>query len=78
MPKYTCKCGESLRFGEIPCSIEWKIVSDQKFDQFSGMVDAEEIYSAMDSLLKCPNCGRVWIFWDGFKSAPQEYMPINK
>jgi hypothetical protein len=36
------------------------------YDQFSGDVDAEEIYRAMLPMLKCPSCERLWVFWEGF------------
>jgi hypothetical protein len=76
VPKLNCRCGETLSYGEIPSPIEWKIISDVAFDRFTGMVNAEEVYAAMESALRCPRCNRLWVFWDGFQSDPQEYtMP---
>jgi len=75
MPSITCGCGEILRYGEIPCQNEWLLISDVEFDKFSGKVEAEEVYQAMKSLIKCPSCGAVWIFWNGFQVEPQEYVP---
>lgn len=76
MPKLLCKCSEVLRYGDIPCSIEWRIISDDAFDKFSGQVDAEEIYRATQTVLRCPRCGRLWVFWDN-KKDPKEYVPAS-
>lgn len=78
MPNLTCGCGEVLQYGEIPCKNEWLLISDVEFDQFSGCVDAEEIYQAMTSLIKCTRCGTIWLFWDGFQAEPQAYVPQPK
>lgn len=78
MPKMICSCQETLSYGEIPNPIEWLIISDAAFDKFSGQVDSETIYQAMTSLLRCPNCGRLWVFWEGFQSPPQEFVPTAK
>lgn len=75
MPKIVCSCGEWLRFSEIPCPIEWRIISDVEFDKFTGMVNTEDIYLAMTGMLLCPTCGNLWVFWDGYDEAPQEYIP---
>ncbi|HIE02855.1 MAG TPA: hypothetical protein EYP59_21665, partial [Thiotrichaceae bacterium] len=77
MPSLTCGCGEIVNYGEIPCSNEWLLMSDIEFDQFSGQIDVEEIYKAMKSLIKCPQCGAIWLFWNGFQAEPQRYMPLK-
>jgi hypothetical protein len=73
MPKLLCKCGEVLILGNIPSPIEWRIISDLKFDSFHGQVDVEEIYTATDTVLRCPKCGRLWVFWEG-RDTPSEYV----
>lgn len=74
MPKLQCKCGETLHYGEIPNPIEWLIISDVDFDSFAGTVNSEEIYAATKSLLRCPKCSRLWVFWNGFSKPPQSYL----
>lgn len=74
MPGIRCKCGEILRYGEIPNPIEWDIISDVEMDRFTGQIDAGELYREMKSMLLCPNCGRLWIYWNGFDQDPQEYV----
>ncbi|MEL7567915.1 MAG: hypothetical protein AAGU27_23980 [Dehalobacterium sp.] len=78
MPKMVCKCGEVLSYSEIPCKIEYKFISDVEYDKFQGSVDAEEIYEQMKSILKCPKCSRLWVFWNGFSKEPVEYIKAEK
>ena len=75
MPAIQCKCGEVLRYGEIPCPIEWLLISDVDYDGCSGQIDSEELYKKMKSLLKCASCGRLWVFWNGFDKEVVEYLP---
>lgn len=75
MPAYHCKCDQWISYGEIPCKDEWLFISDVAYDSFSGKVEAEEVYRAMRSFLKCPRCGRLWLFWDGYQGDPREYQP---
>ena len=76
MPNRICdKCGHWFRLGEIPSRDRWLVISDEAYDQFSGDVDAEEIYRAMQIMLKCPNCGYLWVFWEGFDKPASGYKP---
>jgi hypothetical protein len=75
MPSIQCHCGERLGYGEIPNPIEWLAISDAEYDAYSGMIDSEALYNAMRSFLKCPRCGRLWVFWDGFQKPPKVYAP---
>ena len=77
MPSIICQCGQQLRFGEIPCPIEWLIISDKEFDMFSDNIDREELYKSMKSILKCSECGRLWVYWEGFSIEPIEYVPVK-
>ncbi|MBW4084752.1 hypothetical protein [Paenibacillus sp. S150] len=77
MPKIRCKCGELLRFGDIPCKIEYKFISDVEYDQYQEQIDSEILYLNMKSFLQCDECGRLWFFWDGFNNPPKEYV-LNK
>jgi hypothetical protein len=77
MPKLRCNCGEVIHYGQIPCPSEWLIISDSDFDKFSGMMDAEEIYSATKSFLLCPKCRRLWVFWNGYGHSPEEFIPSS-
>jgi hypothetical protein len=74
MPKIICTCKNVLSYSEIPCPIEYKFISDQDYDQYQGIIDAEDLYHKMNSFLKCSNCERLWIFWNGYKNTPTEYV----
>ena len=73
MTKIECKCGTVLRYGEIPNPIEWLIIQDVAYDKFSGGIDSEELYQQMKSMLRCPTCERLWIFWGGFNQPASCY-----
>ena len=76
MAKFYCVCGNLIRVsGDIPNPIEWKIISDDDFDQFEGLVDAERVYLACESMFKCDVCGRLWVYWNGVAAAPVCYAP---
>ena len=74
MPKIVCSCQNILSYSEIPCRIEYKFISDYDYDEYQGMIDAEKLYLHMKSFLKCPKCGCLWIFWNGYKNSPTEYI----
>jgi uncharacterized protein with PIN domain len=67
-----------LDFGNVPNSIEWLMISDTRFDEFTGNVDAEELYAEFEHFLKCSKCGRLWMFWNGFKHQPACYEPTDE
>lgn len=73
MPSITCRCGESLSYGEKPNPVEWMVTSDHEYDIRCGVVYAERLLEDMRGMLKCPGCERLWVFWDGFESAPVVY-----
>ena len=77
MPKLACSCGATLHYGEIPCPIEWLLYADIDFDMLPATVETETLYRKAKSLLCCPDCGRLWIFWNGFQSPPREYVPAE-
>jgi len=77
MPGLSCTCGHHILYGEIPCKDEWLLISDVEFDGFSGLVEAEDVYRAMRSLLRCSSCGRLWVFWDGYPGLAQEFLPAK-
>jgi hypothetical protein len=78
MPKITCKCGEFLSYSEIPCTIEYRFISDVDYDKYTGSIDAEKLYGQMKSFIKCPKCNRLWMFWDGYSKNPTEYTKANE
>ena len=75
MPAYVCKCGERVSYSEIPSPSQYLFISDVDYDKYQGEIDAETLYLEMKSFLVCGNCGRIWMFWNGFKHEPREYLP---
>jgi hypothetical protein len=75
MPSIMCRCGTRLRYGEIPNPIEWLAISDTNYDKFTNTAEAEQLYSEFTHILKCQNCGRLWIYCDGFGNEPTCYLP---
>jgi len=74
MPKILCKCDEIINLGDIPSPNILKVISDEEYDNFSGLIDSEDLYMQMKIIVKCPNCERLHIFWNGFDSAPVIYL----
>ncbi|WP_299107024.1 hypothetical protein [uncultured Tenacibaculum sp.] len=73
MSKFKCKCRKIIRLNQIPNPNEWLIISDIDYDNYSGMIDSEKLYTKMESMFKCFNCGRLWVFWDGLDLEPTSY-----
>ena len=78
MPGFKCKCDNIIKTGEIPNPNEWLIMSDVEYDEFSGMVDTEELYMRMKSMLVCKQCGRLWMYWNGYDNDPVPYVIDNR
>jgi hypothetical protein len=77
MPGLDCRCGYRIRYSEIPCPDEWVFMSEKDYEGYQGMVDAEALYCAFKSFLRCPSCGRLWVFWNGFQDEAEEYLPAS-
>ncbi|MFC5267663.1 hypothetical protein ACFPJ1_36580 [Kribbella qitaiheensis] len=76
MAKWLCACGTTIRSsGEIPNPMQWMLMSDQDFDAFSGLVQAEDVYMGMTIAFRCPTCDRLHIFWRGMDDDPVVYAP---
>jgi len=72
-----CDCGKRIYLGKIPCPYQWNFISDNDFDNYQGMINSSEIYQEMESFVKCPSCGSLWFFWDGWNSKAQKYTPCE-
>ncbi len=76
MAKFLCTCGAVVRVsGDIPNPFEWLLISDVKYDEFTGPVDAQELYGEMTHAFRCDACGRLWVYWNGLGEPPAEYSP---
>jgi len=77
MPSLRCSCNNIIDYGQIPCNEEWLLVSDAEFDKTEKSTKVQDLYSKMHHLLKCQNCGNLWVFWDGFNKLPTEYCEVK-
>lgn len=76
MAKFYCVCGYIIHTsGEIPHPFQWSILSDVAFDEFTGLVDADELYMKSTIMFRCPNSGHLWIYWNGFGELPTLSTP---
>jgi hypothetical protein len=50
-------------------------MSDQDFGAFTGLVQAEDVYTNMTLAFRCPTCDRLYIFWRGMADDPVVYAP---
>ncbi len=78
MAKIRCICGHVFSTsGEIPNPNQWMLVSDVKFDEFSGDANVDALYLGATIAFRCPHSGHLWVYWDGFDDAPQLYAPMQ-
>lgn len=75
MPKLVCRCSNIIDLGRIPNPCEWLYISDVEYDSFEGAIDAEDLYMAMKGAVKCDQCGRLWLFHNGYDAPPLCYKP---
>ena len=74
--KWKCPCGETIQSsGPIPHPYQWMMTSDQDFEAFTGLVDAEHIYRNATVAFRCPQCDRLHVFWRGFEGDTTVYAP---
>lgn len=67
MPKIRCTCDEVISLSEIPNPYEYLLISDNDFESiYSDVISADLFYEKSRIVVKCPDCGRLHIFWDGF------------
>ena len=74
MPKIRCKCDNIISLSDIPSPNQYLMISDVKFDDFHGLVDAEQIYSSMTIVVHCKVCSRLYIYNNGFSFEPTVYL----
>lgn len=73
MASILCPCGELLDYSDIPCSIEWLVISDDEFDTIPDGYPMDKLYTRVKRFLKCNHCQRLSFFWNGFGAAPTIY-----
>lgn len=75
MTSFYCMCGHKIGFGEIPNPNEWLFISDVAYDNYTGNINADDLYHEMKHALLCNHCKRLIIFRDKFGVNPIYYSP---
>ena len=78
MPKILCTCGDTIPFHRLDEPNEWMMINAAALYQLPDSARKSEIFPQLTGMLKCPVCGRLWVFWEGFGENPQEYLPITE
>ena len=50
------------------------IISDDDYEKFDNPIDSVKLYLKMTMLVKCPVCGRIYIYWNGFNEEPEVFQ----
>jgi len=81
MPKIRCDCDHIIHLGEIPSPNQWMIISDKDYDELretassdTNQIDAELVYSKMQIVIKCDECERLHVFWEGYDKPKTVYF----
>ena len=74
MPKLVCKCKNILDLSPIPCRDQYLFISDMEFDTVPDELPAGDLYSKFELFFECPNCERLWVYWNGFSNPPKIYQ----
>lgn len=75
MPKLRCLCDHVISLSDIPCKDQWMIISDIELDKFDDQLEWNALHDKMTIVVKCPKCGRLHIFWNGFGRNQTIYKP---
>jgi hypothetical protein len=77
MPSYLCKCNKRIDYTSIPADPSYQLVADKDVVVQDDIVTCNATWSEATQVLRCPYCGRLWVFWDGFHKAPTEYLNVG-
>ncbi len=76
MPNFLCSCGESISLTPIPNPLEWLLINAVRLDEFESNLTLSDLYPRMTSMLRCPKCDRLYIYWNSEDAEPTEYAPV--
>jgi hypothetical protein len=75
MAKFRCHCGEVISMsGEIPNQLEWHLVSDCELEETWEAEDFGGLQQAARPVFLCPQCGRIWVYWNGYGGERVSYV----
>ncbi len=73
MSSYLCKCDTRMDFTNIPADCSYHLVSDIAAEVQNDLLTYTFDINDSSEVLKCPSCGRLWVFLNGMAYAPTEY-----
>jgi hypothetical protein len=73
MPKLVCKCNYVIGLSDIPSPHQFLMISDTDYDKINKRLDRATLYQMMTLVVKCPNCGRLHVFWEGVDTPQSIY-----
>jgi hypothetical protein len=75
MAKWRCRCGTVLTTsGAIPNPDGLYVLPEKRYEARADAADFDLIRESIGAH-RCRNCGRLWIWWDGWDGEPVVYAP---
>lgn len=75
MPKIRCVCDYVISLSEIPNPNQYHMISDISFERYFDIaIKAEELYNEMKIVVRCSNCERLHVFYNGCDKEPVIYQ----
>ncbi|MFJ6995356.1 hypothetical protein [Streptomyces sp. NPDC003090] len=73
MAKMRCRCGNQIRDDDPDHSLVMN--THRAFEELD--FDGTALFGRGVDMLRCVECGRLWVFWDEHGS-PTEYRPVPR
>lgn len=75
--KFKCECGNNIYDQLIPNPISYRIIADTILVELGDRIDADALFDRASQMLRCDQCGRLWVIWRGGDGKLQEYAPFH-
>ena len=68
MAKVMCRCGNLLSSVQCPNDVQLRVYTDAEWDAIinMGVIDSVDIPFPKYDVWKCPKCGRIYVYDDGY------------
>lgn len=74
--KFQCECGNNIYDQTFPNPLGYRLVPDAITDVNGDCINADAVWLS-SRVLRCDNCGRLWITWKDGDGKLQQYAPID-
>lgn len=81
MSSLLCKCDEIIDLSRIPSPNRYWFLNDNEYMNILNAIDEKQkIFSYDDAIMvvKCPSCGRIWIFNKSYEENPRSYLVFEE